>query len=52
MVHEKSEKIEDFSTCGTLKHFQETSQKSETMEMHIQPLVQTKNKFMLDERMW
>ncbi len=52
MVPGKSEKIEDFSTCGILKHFQETSQKSETMEIHIQPLVRTKNKFMLNERMW
>lgn len=49
---EKIEKIEDFSTCATLKHFQGTSQKSKTMEIHIQPLVQTKNKFMLNERMW
>jgi hypothetical protein len=52
MVPEKSEKIEDFSTCATLKHFQGTSQKSKTMEIHIQPLVQTKNKFTLNERMW
>jgi hypothetical protein len=39
MVHEKSEKIKNFSKCGNLRHFQETSQKSKTMEIHIQPLV-------------
>jgi hypothetical protein len=40
MVHENSEKIEGFSTCGTLKHFQETSQ-----NLRQWKLVQTKNKF-------